>query len=789
VDFSSPKTVLNALGLSTALPLVLALAAGAASAQAAPDASMGATGSFGAGDNGRPALVEPSTPSLAVADIDKPLADNEAAFTADQLDYDTDKHIVTASGDVRMIRQGNRMRADKVIWNRDSDDVHASGNVAIQNPQGDMTYAQDAELTDSMKDGVAQDMLLVLENGGRMAASRGARKDNVYTLNHAAYTPCDVTTSKGCPKEPIWKITASKVVYDPSRHRVSYRDARLTFLGVPILWLPAFSHPDGSGAGGNSGLLVPDVSYNSRNGLMVATPYYIQFAPNRDLTITPYVFSSVLPMLSAEYRSLSEKGAWRVQGYVTSSSQSTTDTSGGARSVRGYIEANGTWQLSPAWTLSGSIRMVSDKTFLQRYDLAYDDTLRSVAKAERIDADSYLSIAGWAFQTLVPKVAGSNLAQARQGQQPFALPLIDYRRRIEDPWLGGIVTAEANTLSLVRTDGQDTQRAFASATWEKWLLTGMGQMVTFTAYGRGDVYHSDQNHQTQTVVYQGEPGWQTRAIGAVAADVRWPFVGEVWGGTQRITPRIQIVAGPKTRNMAIPNEDSRAVDLEDTNLFALNRFPGYDRWEGGARFTYGLEYGLDLPRFALRSAIGQSYRFNNKSSILPPGTGLSGKTSDIVGRATVRYGSFVSVTERFRLDKNSFAIRRNEIDATLGSSNTYLQVGYLNLNRDIDPSIEDLRDHEEVRLGARLAIGKRWSLFGSTTLDLTDDAQTVSASQDQTLQDEEDGIDPVKSRVGVAYEDDCFEASVQWRRNYAAFGDARYGNSFMFRLAFKNLGR
>jgi LPS-assembly protein len=790
VDFRSPKTVLNAQGLSTALPLVLALSAMPAFAQTTPDASMGPGGGFGASDNGRPALVAPSAPpALDVSDISKPLADNEAAFTADQLDYDTDKHIVTATGDVRMVRQGNRMRADKVIWQRDSDDVHAYGNVAVENPQGDITYAQDAELTDSMKDGVAEDMLLVLENGGRMAAKQGARKDGVYTLNHAAYTPCDVTSSKGCPKEPIWKITAARVVYDPSRHRVSYRDARLTFLGLPILWLPAFSHPDGSGAGGNSGLLVPDVSYNSRNGLMVATPYYIQLAPNRDLTITPYVFTSVIPMMSAEYRSLSEKGAWRVQGYVTDSSQSTTNTSGGARSVRGYIEANGSWQLSPTWTLSASLRGVSDKTFLQRYDLNYDDTLRSVVKAERIDGDSYLSIAGWAFQTLVPDVPGSNVAQSRQGQQPIAIPAVDYRRRIDDPLLGGAITLEGNTLGLLRTDGQDTQRAFVSAQWEKWLLTGMGQMVTFTAYGRGDVYHSDQNDLTQTVIYQGQPGWQARAIAAIAADVRWPFVGDVWGGTQRITPRIQFVGSPKARNLAVPNEDSRAVDLEDTNLFSLSRFPGYDRWEDGARITYGVEYALDLPRFSLRSDLGQSYRFNNSDSILPPGTGLSGKTSDIVGRATVRYGSFVSVTERFRLDKNTLAIRRNEIDATLGSANSYLEVGYLNLNRDIDPSIEDLRDHEEVRLGARLAIGKRWSLFGSTTLDLTKDTQTVVQSQAQTMQDLEDGFDPVKSRVGIDYEDDCFEASVQWRRNYAAFGDAAYGDSFLFRLAFKNLGR
>lgn len=799
MNFLSPTRSISRQGLATALPLVLALASATAHAQtlapsenapAAPEPTV-AGGAFGAQADGRPALVRPSTTSsFGIAGGNTPLGDNEVAFTADTLDYDYKSHVVTASGDVRMIRQGNRLRADKVEWDRDTGEVHAMGNVAIANPQGDITYGRDLQLTDTLKDGVIEDLLLVLENGGRMAATTGGRANGIYTLTHAAYTPCDVTNNKGCPKDPIWKITAARVVYDPTKHRISYRDARLTFLSVPILWLPAFSHPDGSGQGGSSGLLVPDISYNGRNGLQVATPYYIQFAPNRDLTITPYVFTSVLPMLEAEYRSLDSHGAWRVQAYATDSTRSANDTAPGSRDFRGYIEANGTYQLGPNWTLTGSIRAVTDKTFLRRYDINYDDRLRSTLKAERIDSDSYLSIAGWEFETMVPGVS--------QKTQPIALPALDYRLRVPEHLLGGTFTFQANTLAITRLEGQDTQRAFVSAQWEKWLLTPLGQQVTFTAYGRGDVYHSDDNLATSTVIYQGEPGWKGRGIGALAMDVRWPFIGEFLSGTQRITPRVQVVGSPPTRNLAIPNEDARAIDLEDSNLFALNRFPGYDRWEDGARVTYGVEYALDLPHFSLRSQVGESYRFYTPSDIsqgsgitgmgiLPDGTGLSGRTSDIVGSTTLRYGSFISLSHRFRVDRKSFAIRRNEIDATLGNQQTYLQVGYLKLNRHISNAIEDLRDHEELRLGARLQILKRWSLFGSTTLDLSGESSDPVLGP--TLDADDAGIDPVRSRVGLAYEDDCFEFSVNWRRDYTAVGDARRGNTIQFRLAFKNLGR
>ena len=544
---------------------------------------------------------------------------------------------------------------------------------------------------------------------------------------------------------------------------------------MPFFFLPIFSHPDGTGAGGNSGALVPDATYNSRNGLEVATPYYWQIAPNRDLTLTPHVFTAVAPMAEAQYRSLDGRGAFQLHGYATYSSQSLTSNNFDKR-FRGYIDANGTFQFGPAWTITTSIRQVTDKTFLRRYDIAYDDRLRSVVQAERIDDDSYLSIAGWQFRTLV--------LDQHQKDQPIALPLIDYRRRIADPLLDGTITLQANTLAISRVQGQDTQRAFAGGQWQKWLLTPLGQLIGLTGYLRGDLYHTSNVDQTSTAVYRGDPGWQTRGVAAIAAEMRWPLVGAAFGGTQIITPRIQLVASPRARNMAIPDEDARAIDLDDSNLFALNRFNGYDRWEGDRRVTYGLDYSLDLPRFALRTTIGQSYRVGGPSNIFPRGTGLSGAFSDYVGRSTIRYGSFVSLIHSFRLDKDTLSFRRNEIDATLGTQKTYVLIGYLDLNRHISPAIEDLADHQEIRFGGRLAFLKRWSLFGSATVDLTHASNEVNF-----LSSTSSGFDPVQSRLGLAYEDDCFKVSVQWRRDFAAFGDAVRGSTIQFQLAFKNLGR
>jgi LPS-assembly protein len=724
-------------------------------------------------------LQTPTQPAPTSDGVPTPANDEEVTFSSGQLDYDNGADIVTASGDVRMVRAGNRLRADKVVWDRKTGRVRAEGGVSVINPGGDTVYADTAELTDTLKDGVVENLLLVLEDGGRLAAVHGNRSNGVTTLDKAAYTPCAVTEQDGCsPKEPLWKITAVRVVHDPVKHRIYYKDARLSIFGATVLWLPSLSHPDGSGGGG-PGLLVPDFRYSRTNGLEVAVPYYVLLGPNRDLTVTPHVFSDVLPALEGEYRHLTSLGAYRVRGMLTYGSRlpasvgPVAPTGDQDRGLRGYIDANGRFQLDPQWSVSGTLRRTTDKTFLRRYDISRDDRLRSSLLVERADEDSYLSIAGWAVQSL----RSTDIA----GQQPIALPAIDYRRRFSDPLLGGRVELQLNSLSVLRTAGQDTQRAFAGARWDMRSYTALGQELTLTAYGRADVYHTDEVEKTNTIIYRGLEGWHGRAIGALAADLRWPFVGEMLGGTQRITPRVQMVATPPTRNLALPNEDARAVDLEDSNLFALNRFPGYDRWEDSSRVTYGLEYAFDRPRLSLRSSVGQSYRLNNRVTILPNGTGLSDRMSDVVGRTSVKYGRFVELVHRFRLDKDNFVIRRNEIDATIGTTGTYATLGYLRLNRDVDPSIEDLRDREEIRLGGRVQVASRWSLFGSTVIDLTGEGEDPLSIAD--------GYEPVRHRIGVLYDDECIQLGVTWRRDYAASGDARRGNTFLLRLALKNLGR
>src|SRR3546814_18342971 len=101
-----------------------------------------------------------------------PAADEQIGFAADALEYDNYSQIVTARGNVELVREGNRLRADEVVWNRATGEVRAHGTISFTNPQGDIDYGDSLQLTDTLTDGNVQNLLLVLNKGGRLADDR-----------------------------------------------------------------------------------------------------------------------------------------------------------------------------------------------------------------------------------------------------------------------------------------------------------------------------------------------------------------------------------------------------------------------------------------------------------------------------------------------------------------------------------------------------------------------------------------------------------------------------------------
>ena len=198
--------------------------------------------------------------------------ERQVAFEADGIAYDSDGDTVTASGNV-LLRSGDQsVRADEVSWNRVSGTIEAIGNVRVVDEDGNQLFTERVELTEELRAGAMENLLLALREGGRLAAERGERDDagNVI-LSRAAYSGCAVVDAEGCPKTPSWRITADRVIYDAESKTIRFRGAFLEVFGLRVLPLVSLSlRTDGSA---NSGFLVPDIGYSRSNGFELSESY------------------------------------------------------------------------------------------------------------------------------------------------------------------------------------------------------------------------------------------------------------------------------------------------------------------------------------------------------------------------------------------------------------------------------------------------------------------------------------------------------------------------------------
>ena len=81
-------------------------------------------------------------------------SDQPVTFTSDSVEYDRENSLVTASGHVEAWQNDHVLRADKVTFDRNTGVVAATGHVVLMEPDGEVLFADYAEMNQGMKDGV-----------------------------------------------------------------------------------------------------------------------------------------------------------------------------------------------------------------------------------------------------------------------------------------------------------------------------------------------------------------------------------------------------------------------------------------------------------------------------------------------------------------------------------------------------------------------------------------------------------------------------------------------------------
>jgi LPS-assembly protein len=160
--------------------------------------------------------------------------DQPVFYQADSATYDRDTELVTLSGHVEFWQGGRTLLADRVTYDRNTDVAAAYGNVVLLEADGQTLFANYAELTGGMKDGVLEGMSALLAQNGRLIANGARRTDaRINELSRAVYSTCNLC-KQDPTRAPLWQILARSAVQDTENKMIEYRDAEGERSGIPV---------------------------------------------------------------------------------------------------------------------------------------------------------------------------------------------------------------------------------------------------------------------------------------------------------------------------------------------------------------------------------------------------------------------------------------------------------------------------------------------------------------------------------------------------------------------------
>ncbi|VIO70407.1 LPS-assembly protein LptD [Bradyrhizobium ivorense] len=711
---------------------------------------------------------------------------------ATEIDYDYNNSRISAVGNVQMFYNGTSVEADKVIYDQKTKRLHAEGNIRMTDAEGKITYANIMDLSDDYRDGFVDSLRVDTEDQTRMAATRADRSSGNYTVfDNGVYTAC--APCKDDPKKPpLWQVKGARIIHNQQEKMLYFENAQIEFFGVPMAYLPYFSTPDPT-VKRKSGFLMPGFTSYTAFGYGVEVPYYFALAPDFDATFNPRFTTKQGVLLQGEFRQRLQDGAYQVRLYgIDQTDPGAFKGLPGDRQFRGGIETKGQFALNDKWTWGWDGVLLSDYYFMSDYRLAqYKDPFGSFMSLPT-EAISQLYLTGVGNRSFFDARTIYYLSfSGNQNQVPVVAPVIDYNNVINSPVLGGEfsyrfnftnltretavfdpITTLASTSALcsltsadplARTPSQCLLRGMpgtytrltAEAQWRKSFTDPFGQIWTPFASVRADAINADISNQPGVSNFLPVGDTQTvRFMPTVGLEYRYPFINVQPWGTTTVEPIAQVIIRPdEPKAGKLPNEDAQSFVFDTSNLFAVDKFSGYDRVEGGSRANVGVQATTQFDRGgSIKAMFGQSYQLFGLNSFAVADvtntgvdSGLQNPRSDYVASLAYSPNRTFTFSVRSRMDEATRNINRFEAQASANFDRWSASVTYGDYAAQ--PELGYQARREGIMTTGSLKVVANWVVTGSARWDL----QSNNINQ---------------YVFGAGYVDDCFVLAANYVSSY-----------------------
>ncbi|MEL6623286.1 MAG: LPS assembly protein LptD, partial [Pseudomonadota bacterium] len=655
------------------------------------DVALAQDPNIGAATSATPAPVRDGEAQTPFGSLVRPDTNQPLNLEGDELIYDSAGQRVTARGNVEILFNNYVLKADEVVYDQAAGTLTALGNVTLREPGGTVTSGDRITLTDDFRDGFIEALSVRTADNSRITARRAIRRDgNVSVFEDGKFTPCK--TENGQP--PLWCLSAERVIHDQQAATITYENASFDIFGQPILFLPFFQHADPS-VKRKSGFLQPSFRHSESLGFQSGIPYYFALSPSYDFLFKPSYLTEQGFLFEGTWRQKlaigSVRGEYNIElAAIDQKRSGLPSASDDLVGFRGSLKTRGDFSLSSWWKFGWDVTIESDDTFRSFYKLdsvILRDRVNSVFMVGQSERN-YLSIVGYQF-------GGLSLTETAASES-IVHPVIDWNYVFANSILGGELSFDVNAVSLSRdftvntTDSatSSNSRLSVDVNWRRRLTDQIG--ITYTPFAnlRGDLISvNDSYNGVDTAILDD----QSRARGYVAAGLtaEYPWLARTTSASHVVSPIGQVIArtGSNADDQAeLPNEDARSLVFDDTNLFEVDKFSGFDRIETGSRANVGLQYTFQADNGGhARILAGLSFRLDDENPFERPGqipvapadpaggiqteptfnedNGLDTRRSDVVVGAYLSPNSMFQVISQARFDESGFGLRQADIFA------------------------------------------------------------------------------------------------------------------------------
>lgn len=669
----------------------------------------------------------------------------QASLIADQVRVEGNSALI-ARGNVVVLYEGTRLTASSVIYDKTTDTLRIEGPITIRRPDGTVLIAQAAELSSDLRNGILKSARLVLNEQLQIAAAQINRVNDRYTqMTRVAASSCHVCKTNPVP---LWQIRADRVVHDEKARQLYFHGAQLRIADVPVFYLPRLRLPDPT-LKRATGFLPPRIRTTSTLGVGVVAPFFLRLGDHADLTLSPFVAAKT-STLELRYRHAFRAGDIAFSGAISRDDVLPDQT-------RYYVFGEGTFALPRDYTLSFELQEASDPAYLLDYGYSDQDRLRNAIEVMRARRDEFVFGGITRYDTL----RESELPIS--DQLPFAQVDAFYERRLFPQWLGGELRGTLSWQAHFREStqdilGRDMTRLGAGLGWSRSWIGPAGLVIEAEAGVDANVYWIEQDSR-----FLSE---QSFAAPSAGVTLRWPMSRVAASGAVDILEPVAHVAWSKQVGADIPNEDSVFVEFDEANLFDLNRFPGYDRREDGARAALGLSWTRHSPAgWAFTLAAGRVFREGGFDQFTDA-SGLAGDRSDWLLGAHVNIGGRFALQGRALLDDN-LGITKSETRAAYLADDFQISAAHIWVIEDLAENRPD--PTHELRLDGAYQISDFWRLSADGSFDL-------------------EARQATRAGLGLRYQNECLFVDLSLSRRFTSSINVTPTTDFGFKVELTGFG-